>query len=122
MARPAGVRTPRASKVLAKAASVTSSDSTAETRANPAPNAGELWQARKRKAGYRTGAPEGTADGRGGGSPAQLSHLEPRNTPATRCAAGWRSAKARWRAEHQGEDPDKAGLRVIIVGWGAPQP
>jgi hypothetical protein len=31
-------------------------------------------------------------------------------------------AKARWRAEHQGEDPDKAALRVIIVGWGAPQP
>ena len=38
--------------------------------------------------------PEVMVDGRGGGSPAQLSHLEPRNTPATRCAAGWRSRNA----------------------------
>jgi hypothetical protein len=40
------------------------------------------------------GPPEGMVNGRGGGSPAQLSHLEPRNTPATRCAAGWRSRNA----------------------------
>jgi hypothetical protein len=31
-------------------------------------------------------------------------------------------AKERWRAEHQGADSNKAGLRVIIVGWADPQP
>jgi hypothetical protein len=27
-------------------------------------------------------------------------------------------AKARWISEHGGEDPEAAGKRVMIVGWG----
>jgi hypothetical protein len=31
-------------------------------------------------------------------------------------------ALARWRVEHPGEDPDMAGLRVMLVSWLDPQP
>jgi hypothetical protein len=30
-------------------------------------------------------------------------------------------AEARWRAEHPGEDPKRAGVRVIMVRWVRPQ-
>ena len=31
-------------------------------------------------------------------------------------------AKSRWKAEHPGEDPDRADTRVIMVRWADPQP
>ena len=31
-------------------------------------------------------------------------------------------AWVRWRVEHPGEDPDKAGLKVILISWLDPQP
>ena len=31
-------------------------------------------------------------------------------------------AWARWRVEHPGEDPDKAGQKVMLVSWLDPQP
>ena len=31
-------------------------------------------------------------------------------------------AWARWRVEHPGEDPDKAGLKVMLISWLGPQP
>jgi hypothetical protein len=31
-------------------------------------------------------------------------------------------ALARWRVEHPGEDPDKAGQKVVLVSWLDPQP
>ena len=31
-------------------------------------------------------------------------------------------ACARWQVEHPGEDPDKAGLKVILISWLDPQP
>jgi hypothetical protein len=31
-------------------------------------------------------------------------------------------AWARWRVEHPGEDPDKAGLKVMLISWLDPQP
>jgi hypothetical protein len=30
-------------------------------------------------------------------------------------------AWARWRVEHSGEDPDKAGLKVMLISWLDPQ-
>jgi hypothetical protein len=46
-----------------------------------------------------------------------------------RCIVMWRhrtetdeQAKARWCAEHPGEDPDRTDTRVIIIGWADPQP
>jgi len=29
---------------------------------------------------------------------------------------------ARWRVEHPDEDPDKAGLKVMLISWLDPQP
>jgi hypothetical protein len=31
-------------------------------------------------------------------------------------------AWARWRVEHPGGDPDKAGQKVVLVSWLDPQP
>jgi len=31
-------------------------------------------------------------------------------------------AWARWRVEHPGEDPNKAGLKVMLISWLDPQP
>ena len=31
-------------------------------------------------------------------------------------------AWARWRVGHLGEDPDKAGLKVMLISWLGPQP
>jgi hypothetical protein len=31
-------------------------------------------------------------------------------------------AWARWRVEHPGEDPDMAGLKVMLISWLDPQP
>ena len=31
-------------------------------------------------------------------------------------------ARARWRVEHPGEEPDKAGLKVVLISWLDPQP
>jgi hypothetical protein len=47
----------------------------------------------------------------------------------SRVVVNWRhhsetneQAEARWRAENSDEDLEGGGLKVVIVGWGDPEP
>jgi hypothetical protein len=47
----------------------------------------------------------------------------PNLSPATRFRCMKKgSSWARWRVEHPGEDPDMAGLKVMLISWLDPQP
>jgi hypothetical protein len=57
---------------------------------------------------------------------ARLDRLEDAGKPGV--IVMWRhhsetdeQAKDRWKAAHPGEDPDRAGVRVILVQWADPQ-